>query len=233
MSPQSHADYFFDWRSFAHSALFKDTEHVWQALTQFDRYFKTQLLGKIEVEIPPGVTLENREQISIGKGTTLEAGAFIRGPCLIGPNCSIRHGAYIRGNVITGAKCVIGHATEVKDCIFFDGAHAAHLAYVGNSILGKDVNLGAGTKCANLKFDDTAVAIKIDGQKISTGLRKFGAIIGDGSELGCNSVTYPGTLIGKGVFWYPGVNFGGFVPQQSIVRSRIEVTVLPQPQDPS
>lgn len=230
MSSQFHADYFFDLSSFAHSALFKDTEFVWEVFARFERYFKTQTLGNIEVDIPPGVTLENKELISIGKGTTLEAGAFIRGPCIIGPHNSIRHGAYIRGNVITGAKCVIGHATEVKDAIFLDGAHAAHLSYVGNSILGKEVNLGAGVKCANLKFDDSAVSVKVDGQKISTGLRKLGAIIGDGSELGCNSVTNPGTLIGKGVFWYPGINFGGFVPHQSIVRSQTEVSVLPQQQ---
>lgn len=209
---------FFDLKSYKHVAIFEGCSLVWQALKNIEDYLSKQHLGKIEVEIPQGAYLEKPEHISIGKGTIIEPGAFIRGPCIIGEKCVIRHGAYIRGHLITGDRCVIGHTTEVKNTIFLDDAHAAHFAYVGDSILGNRINLGAGTKCANLKLDDGTVIVHFEGRQIATGLRKFGAIIGDGSQLGCNSVTNPGTLIGKNAMCYPCVNFGGYIPEGSVVK---------------
>lgn len=220
-------EYFFLLSSFEHAELFQDCSHVWVALKKLPRYLAGAVLGNIEVEIPEGVHLEKPELISIGRGTKIEPGAFIRGPCIIGKNCTVRHGAYIRGELVTGDHCVIGHATEVKSAIFLNEAHAAHFAYVGDSILGNRVNLGAGTKCANLKLDNSTVAINYEGERISTGLRKFGAVIGDDSQLGCNSVTNPGTLVGQKVFCYPCLNIGGFVPSCRMIKSNAKNSVAP------
>ncbi len=209
---------FFDLASFQHRALFEQLTFVWEALPKIGPYLKSQALGEIEVTVPAGVHLVNPELISIGKGTVLEPGAYIKGPCLIGANCTVRHGAYIRGDLIAGDGCVIGHDSEIKNAILLNGAHAAHFAYVGDSILGNQVNLGAGVKCANLKLDNSPVAIHHEGQRIATGLRKFGAIIGDGTQIGCNSVTNPGTLIGRQVLCFPCLNLGGVILSDQIVK---------------
>jgi NDP-sugar pyrophosphorylase family protein len=213
------AEAFFDLSKYKHAAIFENTEFVWEALAQIPGFINKQPLGQIEVDIPLGVTLVNPKAISIGKGTVVEAGAYIKGPCVIGENCSIRQGAYIRGDVLAGNGCVIGHDTEVKNAIFLDHAQGAHFAYVGDSILGNNVNLGAGTKCANLKFNQTDVAIFFEGKKISTGLRKLGAIIGDGCQTGCNTVLNPGTILGKNVDCYPNVNISGVVGANQMVKS--------------
>lgn len=221
-------EFFFLLSAYAHAELFSDCEHVWLALKKLPRYLAGAVLGNIEVEIPAGVYLEKPELISIGKGTKIEPGAFIRGPCIIGKDCVVRHGAYIRGDFITGDKCIIGHATEVKSSIFLNEVHAAHFAYVGDSILGNRVNLGAGTKCANLKLDNSPVAIHLEGKpKIATGMRKLGAIIGDDSQLGCNSVTNPGTLLGQKVFCYPCLNIGGVIPSYRVVKSSEKLNITP------
>lgn len=212
--------YFFDLSTYQHVALFDEKAPVWKTLKRLDPYLSEQALGAIEVEIPNGVHLIDAHLVSIGKGTVVEPGAYIKGPCVIGQNCSIRHGAYIRGNVVTGSECVIGHDTEVKHSILLNGVHAAHFAYLGDSIIGSQVNLGAGVKCANLKLDASNVAVYLDDQTMDTGLRKFGAIIGDDSQVGCNTVTNPGTLLGKKVFCYPLLNIGGVVPSYSIVKNK-------------
>jgi tetrahydrodipicolinate N-succinyltransferase len=135
--------------------------------------------------ILPGVFLSN-EKIIIGSGTIVEPGAFIKGPTIIGSHCEIRQGAYIRGDCLVGNKCVVGHATEMKGSIMLDGAKAPHFAYVGDSILGKDVNLGAGTKLANLKMIPGSIIVTADKKRYDTGRRKLGAIVGDHTETGCN-----------------------------------------------
>ncbi|MFQ5729838.1 MAG: UDP-N-acetylglucosamine diphosphorylase [Waddliaceae bacterium] len=210
--------YFFELSSFKHKAIFDDCSFVWSALNNIGPYLEQQSLGKIEVDIPEGVHLSNPDRISIGKGTVLEPGAYIKGPCIIGENCSVRQGAYLRGKVVAGDDCVLGHDSEFKNALLLDGAHAAHFAYVGDTILGSRANLGAGAVCANLKLDNKPVIVFFEGQRIETGLRKFGVIMGDGSQTGCNSVTNPGSLLGKNVKSYPCVNFGGFVPSGQIVR---------------
>jgi NDP-sugar pyrophosphorylase family protein len=202
---------FFDLQSYSHRALFANTTFVWEALKRLKSYLAGLSLGKIEVEIPLGAFLINPESISIGKGSVVEPGAYIKGPCVIGERCSIRQGAYIRGDLVTGNDCVIGHTTELKHAIFLDGVHAAHFAYVGDSILGQRVNLGAGTKCANLRLDGQEVIVHHEGRRYATGMRKFGAILGDGAQTGCNAVTNPGTLFGPGVLCYPCLNVGGVI----------------------
>jgi len=147
--------------------------------------------------------------IYIAKGVTVEAGAFIKGPCYIGKGTKVRHGAYIRGNVYVGENCVVGHCTEVKHSVFLDGAKAGHFNYIGDSILGNDINLGAGTKLANLKMTPGNVVLKIDGKAVDSGIRKFGALIGDGTETGCNSVLNPGTILAPKSLVFPNVSAFG------------------------
>jgi acetyltransferase-like isoleucine patch superfamily enzyme len=156
--------------------------------------------------------------IYIGKGTVVEPGALIKGPSIIGNHTEVRQGAYLRGNCLIGDRCVVGHTTEVKHSIMLDDAKAGHFAYIGDSILGNHVNLGAGTKLANLKIVDVEMKLRVEGKIYETGLRKLGAILGDYTETGCNSVTSPGTLLGKASLVYPCVNIpGGFYPGRSIV----------------
>jgi NDP-sugar pyrophosphorylase family protein len=216
---------FFDLSNFKHAKIFDDCNYVWDAITKISEYLSSYKNFKIEVDVPDNAYLIDKESISIGKGTIIEPGAYIKGPCIIGDNCVVRHGAYIRGDFIAGDSCVIGHDTEVKSTIMLNYAHAAHFAYLGNSILGNNVNLGAGTKCANLKLDGEKINLLCDGLLIATGLRKLGSIIGDGCQLGCNSVTNPGTILEKNVFCYPCTNFGGFIPENSLVQPDTKVII--------
>ncbi len=222
--------FFFNLASFEHKKLFDAQKPVWHALTLLKPYLETFPFGKIEVEIPPGVTLVDAHLISIGKGSVVEPGAYIKGPCIIGKDCIIRHGAYIRGDLITGDRCVIGHDTEVKHSIFLDDAHAAHFAYVGDSILGNRINFGAGTICANLKFDKKEVFVFINSEKIQTGLRKLGAIVGDDVQTGCNCVLSPGTFLSKGVWCYPTTNINGFIPENSSVKREETLSIIKREQ---
>ncbi len=157
------------------------------------------------------------DDIYIGEDTIIEPTALIRGPAMIGDRTEVRHGAYIRGNVLVGDDCVVGHTTEIKSSVMLGGSKAGHFAYIGDSILGR-VNLGAGTKLANLKMVDSPVTLNIGNRTYETGLRKFGAIIGDGVETGCNSVTTPGTLLAKNVILYPNGTARGFYPAGSLVK---------------
>ncbi len=159
------------------------------------------------------------ENIEIGKGSVIEPGALIKGPTVIGDQTEIRQGAYIRGNVLVGDRCVVGHTTEMKSSVMLGDSQAGHFAYVGDSILGKG-NLGAGTKLANLKITGDQVLLKINDKKYETGLRKFGAILGDGVETGCNTVTTPGTLLSRGVLVYPNCTASGYHAPETIIKLR-------------
>jgi len=157
-------------------------------------------------------------KIRLGKGVLVESGAFLKGPLLVGDRCEIRHGAYLRGYCLIGARCVVGHTTEVKHSIFLDDAKAGHFAYVGDSILGNQVNLGAGTKLANFRFMPGNVRIKTDAGHLDSGLRKLGALLGDGVQTGCNSVTSPGTLLAKKTMVMPNVTVPSGYHAKSIIR---------------
>lgn len=203
-----------DLENFAHKELWKEEDPIWQPLLHLNDYLKSQVF-KIEIDLPVGVFLKNPELISIGAGTFIEPGVMIYGPCIIGKNCYIRQGAYIRENVILGNDCQIGHSAELKHSILFNGAAATHFTYVGDSILGNFVNLGAGVKCANLRIDRKEVTVVYNGRRIQTSLKKFGAIVGDFVQIGCNSVLNPGTLIGKESFIHPLSNIKGTIPARS------------------
>lgn len=218
--------HFFDLSSFAHAKVFEGCRFPWEVLEKIESYLKTLSLGQIEVDIPEGAYLLHPELISIGKGSVVEPGSTIIGPCVIGKECQVRQGAYIRGSFIAGDRCVIGHTTEVKNAIFLNQAVAGHFAYVGDSVLGNQVNLGAGTKLANLKMSLEKVAFAYQESYVQTGLRKMGAIIGDRVQVGCNAVTNPGTLVGPDSYWYPCVNAGGVIPPRSIVKPETRAVVV-------
>lgn len=210
---------FFEIRGYIHEELFSGCHYPWEALTKIAKYLENGVRGNVEqYDIPLGSWIVHPETIFLEEDCIVEPGAYIQGPCYFGRGTIIRNGAYIRGNVVTGTRCVIGHATEIKNSILLNAAHAAHFAYVGDSILGNSVNLGAGVKLANLRLDGSQIVIDADGEKINTELRKFGAVIGDGSQIGCNSVCNPGTLVGPKSVWYPLINKGGFIPPGSIVK---------------
>ena len=163
------------------------------------------ILGKVH----PSSVIEGR--VYIAEGAHVEPHTYIQGPTIIGPQSEVRHGAYIRGNVFVGRKCVVGHTTEVKGSLFFDEAKAGHFAYVGDSILGFNVNLGAGTKLANLKIRGREVSILDPNTnvKIGSGLRKFGSIVGDHAQTGCNTVLSPGSLLLPNTAVMPALHFQG------------------------
>lgn len=174
-----------------------------------------EVLSQASVVYAGAVLLDN--EIQIGKGTVIEPGALIKGPTIILDNTEVRQGAYIRGSVMVGNKCVVGHTTEMKTSVMLGESKAGHFAYIGDSILGR-VNLGAGTKLANLKIIESDVVLSIKGKKYNTGLRKFGAILGDEVETGCNTVTAPGTLLGKGVLVYPNATVRGYHPPNTVIK---------------
>lgn len=158
-------------------------------------------------------------QIQIGAGALIESGALIKSPTIIGPYSEIRQGAYLRGHCLVGQRCVIGHVTEVKHSIFLNDAKAGHFAYLGDSILGNEVNLGAGTKLANLRFTGGDVPVRTPAGIVSTGLRKLGAILADHVQTGCNSVTNPGSLLGKKSMLMPNTTApSGYHPPSSLIR---------------
>ena len=216
---------FFTLDDFAHHLLWKEGEPVWSPLQELKNYLSTNELGKIQIAIPPGVHLLHPELISIGEGTVIEPGAMIQGPCIIGDHCKIGHGAYIRKHVITGHGCVIGHCAEIKHSILLNKASVTHFSYVGDSIIGNRANLGAGVKCANLRLDRAEITVRFENTQLKSGLKKFGAIIGDEVQIGCNCVLNPGTILGKGTICHPLVNIGGYVPPHSSVSYNREILI--------
>ena len=157
----------------------------------------------------------------------LPAYATIIGPAWIGPETEIRPGAFIRGNVIVGSGCVLGNSCEFKNCLLMDGVQVPHFSYVGDSILGNGAHLGAGVILSNLRLDQQPVTVRSAEATYDTGLRKFGAVLGDKAEVGCNAVLQPGTILGKRALVMPTVAFGGYLPENTI--ARIRATVVTQP----
>ena len=165
----------------------------------------------------PGVVLCG-DDIEIGDGALVESGALIKGPTIIGPRSEVRQGAYVRGGVMSSPGAVIGHATEAKNVLMLPGAKAGHFAYLGDSILGLNVNLGAGTRLANLKMNSQPYVFVKDNESFKVERRKFGAIIGDGAETGCNAVINPGTLLGRKARVLPNSSLApGYRPGQSFL----------------
>jgi acetyltransferase-like isoleucine patch superfamily enzyme len=163
------------------------------------------------------------ERFAFGPGVLVESQAMLKAPVICDDYTEVRQGAYLRGYCLVGKRCVLGHATEVKESIFLNDAKAGHFAYLGDSILGNHCNLGAGTKFANLRFIGGNIVIRYNKEFFDTGRRKLGAILGDGSQTGCNSVTNPGTIFGRECALFPNATAAsGFHPNDKIVQHVIQ-----------
>lgn len=225
---------FFDLTGFPHRGIFENLVNVWEVLPRIKEYLKENIKPNVS-EIRHGLTMVEKtvvlkngsiihkgsflmdDNIQIGNSVIIEPGALIYGPAIIGDGSVVRQGAYIRGAVIVGKNCVVGHTTEMKSAIMTGESKAGHFAYLGDSVVGK-VNLGAGTKLANFKVTEDNINILAEGSKIATGMRKLGAILGDGVSTGCNSVMMPGTLLGKNCILYPNTTARGFYSTGSIIK---------------
>jgi NDP-sugar pyrophosphorylase family protein len=204
-----------------------DPERPWDLLAApLDQALAALPSQELDIAPPPDVHLIG-DRIVIGAGTRILPGAVIEGPVRIGRGVVIRPGAYLRGGVWIGDGCIVGASTELKRAILFDGAKAPHLNYVGDSVLGEGVNLGAGTILSNFRHDGLGINIPTDAGPLETGRRKLGAILGDGVLTGCNSVLHPGVVVGSGTQIYPGVQLrGGIYPASSIVKLRQQLEIV-------
>lgn len=177
-------------------------------------------------EIPSGVRIEG--QVWLHPDIKLPAYATIIGPVWIGAKSDIRPGAFIRGNVIAGEGCVLGNACEFKNCLLMDRVAVPHFSYVGDSILGNGAHFGAGVICSNLRLDQQPIVVRAGDATYETGLRKFGAILGDAAEVGCNAVLNPGTVLGRRALVTPAIAVGGFIPAATIAHARPAIKLIPR-----
>jgi len=201
-------------------AIFEGVKYPWEALIKIKDF-----IFEYAKNLPSDFE-RIEEFVWVGKGTTIEKDVLIKGPAIIGYNCEIRHSAYIRENVIIGNGVVVGNSTEIKNSILFNKVQVPHYNYVGDSILGYKSHLGAGVIISNLKSNGTPVKVKYGTDNIETGLRKFGAIVGDLAEVGCNSVLNPGTVIGKNSIVYPLSSVRGYIPEKSILKNNGEIVEI-------
>ena len=208
----------------AHPKLFENQKYVWDALKQIASYLQFRLKPGVLGELLGKPFISN--SVFVGAGTIVEQGAVLKGPAWIGEKCHIRSGCYVRENVIVGNGVVMGNSCEFKNSIIFDEAQVPHFNYVGDSILGYHAHLGAGVILSNVKLDHSEIAVAAAEGNIATGLTKFGAIVGDRTEIGCNAVINPGSVLGRDCLVYPSVNFRGVLPQGSVLKLRQEVQVL-------
>ena len=198
---------FFDLQGQNHEALFTGVNQAWEVLPKIGSYLQKNLKSESKAKLIGTPVIG--ENVYLGEGTIVEPGVYIRGPAWIGKNCEIRHGAYIRENVIAGDGCVLGNSCEFKNCVLLSGAHVSHFSYVGDSVVGRDVNLGAGVILSNYRLDGQSIRVRVAGQLLETGLRKFGAMVGDRASVGCNAVVNPGSLITKEARILPGTIWRG------------------------
>lgn len=212
---------FFNIEKTIASELFANAEYPWDILSDIKSF-----ILKAGPSLDPLIYQRSGDNIWIAKSAVIHPSAEIIGPAIIGENTEVRPSAYIRGSVIIGNSCVIGNSTEVKNSIIFDSVQIPHFNYVGDSILGYKSHLGAGAVTSNVKSDKTFVQTVYDGKRIDTKLKKFGAIVGDFVEVGCNSVLCPGTVIGRNTNVYPLSRVRGYVPPDSIFKS--ENNIIPK-----
>jgi NDP-sugar pyrophosphorylase family protein len=231
-----HPSDFFNFGDAATAELFRGCDYVWQALAQLDIHVERLLGDKRTIlgKVMDGAYVSERA-VYIGEGARIEPGAYVLGPAYIGQGVVVRHGAYIRENVIMMPGSVLGHAGEVKRSIFLPRAHAPHFNYVGDSIVGQRVNLGAGTRLSNLTLTSVkdpvsgkrpTIELEIGGEIYDTGLSKLGAILGDDAQTGCNAVLNPGCLVGPNTLIYANLSLRkGLYPANSVVKLRQTIEI--------
>ena len=204
-----------------------DPERPWDLLGEpLDAALAELPSGRIESAVGPDVHLSG-DRIVIEKGVRLAPGAVIEGPAYLGEGSTVRPGAYLRGGVWLAAGSLVGANTEVKRSILLAGARAPHLAYVGDSVLGREANLGAGTILSNFRHDGREIVIPHGDERLATGRRKLGALLGDGVHTGCNCVLHPGCVVGAGTSLYPGVHLrAGVYPAGRLIKLRQQLEVV-------
>ena len=213
-----HIDQLLDTSKTIATALFDGLTFPWEALPKISAF-----ILQLGATLSPEEYDRIGEDIWVSKTAKVAPTAYLHGPLIICDGAEIRHCAFIRGSAIVGRGAVIGNSTELKNCVIFDNAQVPHYNYIGDSILGFKSHLGAGSITSNLKSDRSLVTIKVGDTKLATNLKKFGAIVGDNVEVGCNSVLNPGTVIGRHSTVYPLSMVRGIVPANSIYKKQGEV----------
>ena len=198
--------------------LFDGLTYPWEALAKISAF-----IVKLGASLDPEKFEQRGEDIWIAKSAKVAPTAFLNGPLIIDDDAQIRHCAFVRGSAIVGKNSVVGNSTELKNVIIFNSVQVPHYNYVGDSILGYRSHMGAGSITSNVKSDKTLVVVKGDDEEIETGLKKFGAMLGDHVEVGCNSVLNPGSVIGRNSNIYPLSMVRGVVPADSIYKNKNEV----------
>ena len=193
--------------------IFDGLKFPWEVLPKIKEF-----IIKVCETLPEDRYERKGENIWIAKSAKVFPSAYIAGPCIIDEDAEVRHCAFIRGSAIVGKGCVVGNSTELKNVILFNKVQVPHYNYVGDSILGFKAHMGAGSITSNVKSDKTLVVVKSDGENIETGLKKFGAMLGDNVEVGCNSVLNPGTVVGRSTNIYPTSCVRGYIPANSIYK---------------
>lgn len=198
--------------------LLEKVTYPWEALAQIEDY-----IIKLGNTLDPEKYEKKGENIWIAKNAKVMPTAYIQGPAIIGENAEIRHCAFIRGKAIIGNGAVVGNSTELKNVILFNKVQVPHYNYVGDSILGYKAHMGAGSITSNVKSDKKLIIIKNGENKIETGIKKIGAMLGDEVEVGCGSVLNPGTIVGKNTNIYPLSSVRGVIPPKSIYKNKNEI----------
>ncbi|HQZ27788.1 MAG: UDP-N-acetylglucosamine diphosphorylase [Verrucomicrobiales bacterium] len=219
---------FFDFSETDHADLFRPGEAAWAALPRIEAYL-AEKLNRVGSETQQGQVHERAivgDRVYLAPGSRVEANAVIKGPAWIGRGTVIRSGAYLRENVVVGDHCVLGNSSEFKNCLLFNRCEIPHYDYVGDSILGYKAHLGAGVICSNVRLDRRLVTVREEnGERIETGLPKFGAIIGDRTEVGCQTVLGPGTILGRDCILHPLVSWTGVLESGRIVKNRMALEI--------
>ncbi len=200
--------------------LLSECEYPWEALPKIKAF-----IMELGATLSPDEYDHPADDVWIAKSATVAPSATVNGPTIIGKNTELRTGAFIRGAVIVGEGCVVGNSCELKNAILFDSVQVPHFNYIGDSILGYRSHTGAGAITSNVKSDKSLVSVKTDGEPINTGLKKFGAMLGDFVEVGCNSVLNPGTVVGRNTNIYPLSSVRGTVPPNSIFKAQTSIVI--------
>ena len=195
-------------------------EYPWQALDGIK-----ELILALGPTLPTGEYDQPAPNVWVHKTAKVFPSAYLGAPCIIGPETEVRHCAFIRGSALVGSNCVVGNSVELKNVILFDNVQTPHYNYVGDSILGYKSHMGAGSITSNVKSDKTLVVVRNGEERIETGRKKFGAILGDHVEVGCNSVLNPGTVIGRNSSVYPTSSVRGAVPANSIFKAQNDIVL--------
>lgn len=200
--------------------LMKQAEYPWELLPKISSF-----IIELGNSLPKEMFTEISEYVWIAKSASIAPTACVNGPVIIDEEAEVRHCAFIRGNAIVGKGAVVGNSTELKNVILFNKVQVPHYNYVGDSILGFKAHMGAGSITSNVKSDKSLVVVKSDTEQIETGLKKFGAMLGDFVEVGCNSVLNPGTVVGRNSNIYPTSSVRGMIPENSIYKDKGEVVI--------